>query len=49
MSNPERKLISESIVITVITTIKHLMFVGCIEVDESRNLIIPYEVGISEA
>ena len=30
------KLTSESILITVIITIKHLMFLGCIVVDESR-------------
>lgn len=42
------KLISESRVITIMTTMKHLMFVCYIVVDESKSLIILYEVGISE-
>lgn len=49
MRNTELKLILESIVITIMITIKHLMFVCCIVVDESGNLIILYEVDISEA
>lgn len=49
MSNTEIKLILGSIVITIMITIKHLMFMCCIVVDESGNLIILYEVDISEA
>lgn len=49
MGDTETKLISESIVITIITTIKHLNFVCYIVADESKSLIILYEVGISEA
>lgn len=44
VSNTEMKLISESIVITGITTIKHLVFVCCVVVNEFRNLIILCEV-----
>lgn len=48
MGNPETQLISESMVITVIITTKHLMCVCYIVADGSKSLIILHEVGISE-
>lgn len=42
------QLISKSTVIIVITTKKHLIYVCHVMADESRSLMILYDVGIGE-